>query len=321
MNDIEMSEIMLYLKDENVEKMKNHINKLEKMTVEKIRKVREQAKQSYKDITKRLEEQGKQIETTTTNILFHHSMIEDILENTQTLSNENKDLIRGVFEEEMMTEYLTQDERQINFLTESRDLVMNERNTTSMSDKESCVIHKEVKYKDYKIITKHQVHQLEEWTEKRILNILFDSYKDDWNIDTSVFDERIINKEHIIIIIEDKKGNQFGGYVNSKIDKYDKIYDSQSFLFSLESNGRMKGMKKFDIEIPQNAFYLFNQSDDNLFSFGYGLFDLVVYKENDKTKSYCNQRSFSYEGVSNALCGKQHPNNFTPKRIIVIQMK
>ncbi|BFU25672.1 trichohyalin, putative [Entamoeba histolytica] len=168
--------------------------------------------------------------------------------------------------------------------------------------------------------TKEIIKQLEELTEKRINNILFDSYIDDWNKDTSVFGERVMNKEHIIIIIEDEDGNKFGGYVNSKIDKVESyIIDSKSFVFSLKSNGRMKRMKKFDIIFPQYAFHLFKQSHDYLFEFG--LDDICIFKENDKTYSYCNQHSFEYKGISNALCGKQLPKYFTPKRIIVIEMK
>ncbi|EMD45460.1 Hypothetical protein EHI5A_253500 [Entamoeba histolytica KU27] len=321
MNDIEMSVIMLYSKDEIVEKMKEQINKLETMTVEKIREVKEKAKQAHKDIDKRLKEKGNEIETTTTSIVFHDSMIEDILENTQTLRNENKELIRGVVEEEMMTECLTQYEKQIHFLNKSRDIVVNERNITSMSDKESCIIPKEVKYNDYEIIPKHQIKQLEEWTNRKVFNILFDSDIDDWKVNTSVFNQRIMNKEHIIIIIEDSDGNKFGGYVNSKIDRVDEwIYDSQSFVFSLESN-RIERMIKFDIKTPEDAFYLCKRSDDCLFGYGYGG-DIDVYKENNKTNSYCKQYSFEYNGIENALCGKEWPNSyFTPKRIIVIEMK
>ncbi|BFU22335.1 trichohyalin, putative [Entamoeba histolytica] len=162
------------------------------------------------------------------------------------------------------------------------------------------------------------IKQIEEWTEKRINNILFDSDKDDWSKNTSVFEERIMNKEHIIIIIEDEEGNKFGGYVNSKIDKInDYINDSKSFVFSLESNGRIEGMMKFDIKHTQYAFILYNQSDNRLFSFGFGC-DIYVYKEKYKTQSFCYQNCFEYEGISNALCGKF---NFTPKRIIVIEMK
>ncbi|BFU24696.1 trichohyalin, putative [Entamoeba histolytica] len=165
------------------------------------------------------------------------------------------------------------------------------------------------------------IKQIEEWTERRINNILFDSDKDDWSKNTSVFEERIWNKEHIIIIIADDEGNKFGGYVIEKINKVDEwIYDSHSFVFSLESNGRIEGMMKFDIKQPEYAFYLCNQSSDCLFAFGY-YGDISVGKENNKTESYCYQHSFKYKGISNALCGKQLPERFTPKRIIVIEMK
>ncbi|BFU25178.1 trichohyalin, putative [Entamoeba histolytica] len=167
-----------------------------------------------------------------------------------------------------------------------------------------------------------QMQQLEEWTERRINNILFDSDIDDWNKNTSVFDQRIMNKEHIIIIIEDEEGNKFGGYVNSKIDKInDYINDSKSFVFSLESKGRIEGMKKFDIKQPQNAFYLYNQTTDCLFAFGFGGgCDICVFKENNKTKSHCDPWSFEYKGISNALCGKLGSECFIPKRIIAIEM-
>ncbi|BFU26084.1 trichohyalin, putative [Entamoeba histolytica] len=164
---------------------------------------------------------------------------------------------------------------------------------------------------------KEIIKQIEELTERRVSDILFDSDIDNWNIFTSVFSQIIINKEHIIIIIEDTEGNKFGGYVNEKIDKVDSwISDLHLFVFSLESKGRIEGMKKFDIKRPQHSFKLHNKSHNCLFSFGLG--DIVVYKENNKTKSYCYQFSFEYKGNENALCGKEH---FTPKRIIVIQMK
>ncbi|BFU24939.1 trichohyalin, putative [Entamoeba histolytica] len=166
------------------------------------------------------------------------------------------------------------------------------------------------------------IKQIEEWTERRINNILFDSDKDDWKENTTVFGERIWNKKHIIIIIEDSEGNKFGGYVNCKIDKVDNfVYDSQSFLFSLESNR----MKKFDNKQQQYAFKLFNQFCGWLFAFGCGLIgyydDIQVYKENNKTKSRCKQLLFEYEGIENELCGKEDPKCFTPKRIIAIEMK
>ncbi|BFU20213.1 trichohyalin, putative [Entamoeba histolytica] len=140
-------------------------------------------------------------------------------------------------------------------------------------------------------MNKVHIKQIEELTERRISNILFDSDVDDWNRNTSVFEERIWNKEHIIIIIEDEEENKFGGYVNEKIDKNER-------------------MMKFDIKQSQYAFTLLNKSHVCLFAFGFG-YDICVRKENDKTLSHCKQSSFEYEGISNALCGKELPKYFT----------
>ncbi|BFU24423.1 predicted protein [Entamoeba histolytica] len=179
-------------------------------------------------------------------------------------------------------------------------------------------IEKRLKRKEMK--SQEEIRQIEEWTNRKVFNILFDSDIDNWSKDTSVFYQRIMNKEHIIIIIEDEDGNKFGGYVNSKIDEVnDYINDSKSFLFSLESTGRIEGMMKFDIKQPQHAFGVWNQTNNCLFEFGGN--DIIVCKENDKTKSSCKQSSFEYNGMSNALCGKQLPECFTPKRFIVIEMK
>ena len=52
--------------------------------------------------------------------------------------------------------------------------------------------------------------------------------------------------------------------------------------------------------------------------------DIRLYKENEKNESHCwqNERYFNYHGIENALCGKTGEDGFfTPKRILVIQMK
>ena len=49
--------------------------------------------------------------------------------------------------------------------------------------------------------------------------------------------------------------------------------------------------------------------------------DIELLKENYKNKSRCdqNENEFNYHGIKNALRGKT--GWFTPKRILVIQMK
>ncbi|GAB1219596.1 hypothetical protein ENUP19_0039G0011 [Entamoeba nuttalli] len=200
--------------------------------------------------------------------------------------------------------------------------VKDERKTKELDDNGIKVKQRNKTLETFKIIK-----QLEEWIEKRINDILFDSDIDGWNITTSVFDQRLMNKENLIILIKDTEDNLFGGYVHSKIDKIDEwINDPNSFLFSLKIKGRIKGMKKFDIEDSEYAIYIFKRTDDSLFSFGYsGIFgclsDIFVYKENNKTNSYCYQETFEYKGIENALCGKQHPHCFIPKQIVVVEMK
>ena len=56
--------------------------------------------------------------------------------------------------------------------------------------------------------------------------------------------------------------------------------------------------------------------------------DIVLKKENEKNHSFCyqNEDIFDYHGIENALCGKTNSwrndgENFTPIRILVIQMK
>ena len=133
-----------------------------------------------------------------------------------------------------------------------------------------------------------------------------------------------MNKNQLSFVIEDEQNNKFGGYLSATINKttngggswIDNISDSNAFLFSLKSKGRLNGMMKFEIKNTSNTFLLWN-SYDILFNFGSGHDISLLYKSN-KTSSYCNQNSYDYHGQTNALCGGR---NFTPKRFVVIQMK
>ena len=174
-------------------------------------------------------------------------------------------------------------------------------------------------------LTYKQLTQIEEWTGLKCKEILFDSDIDNWERYTSTFDSKIFGRSKLVFIVEDTEGNKFGGYIDAKIDKYWDwdtgtrcITDSKSFVFSLESNGRLNSMKKFNIEDPEYAFYLFNKSDDYLFEIGTG--DISIYKKGSR-KHYCEQYSFNYEGNQNTLCGKVRPKTFELKQFTVIQMK
>ena len=88
--------------------------------------------------------------------------------------------------------------------------------------------------------------------------VLFDSDKENWN--ENVFAMRLFIRSQLIFVIEDEEDQKFGGYLNSKIDKVfsyndegyrcgdGTIKDENAFVFSLQSNGRLNEMMKFEIK-------------------------------------------------------------------------
>ena len=81
---------------------------------------------------------------------------------------------------------------------------------------------------------------------------------------------------------------------------------------------------KFEIkDLKYGGYELYEKSHDWLITLG----DIYLYKENLKNSSNCRQHenNFDYHGIEKALCGKAgYPFGngcFTPKRILVIQMK
>ena len=117
-------------------------------------------------------------------------------------------------------------------------------------------------------------------------------------------------------------------YSNTKIiEKYGwprQMTDSKSFQFNLQSkNNRLDKPMKFEIKDLEygGGIWLYEKSDE--YNILIILGEIYLYKENKKNESYCYQYewNFNYHGIENALCGKTDYKNFTPKRIIVIQMK
>ena len=158
--------------------------------------------------------------------------------------------------------------------------------------------------------------QLEQWTQLKCKEIIFDSTKDNWNKETSSFDSILIGKEKLIFIIETTENITIGGFINTKINQIGKTEDSNCFIFTNKNNQ----WKKYSIQKDnsQNAFELFPKEHHMLFAFGN---DIIIYKDEMKNKSYVNERKsyFEYEKERKVMIGKI--GNFSIKRIQVIQMK
>ena len=167
--------------------------------------------------------------------------------------------------------------------------------------------------------------QIEEWTQKRCNDILFDSNVHNWNENISEFDSNILNKSNLIFIVEDTNDNSFGYYFNGTVDQCDCFIKAQgSFLFSLKSNGRVEqGMTKFEEKQETKGFYLCNKHGLRLFSIQNGIY---VNKQMNKNESYVKQLSNNYDfhGITQSFHEQMRENGnsckFTPRRIIVIEM-
>ena len=167
-----------------------------------------------------------------------------------------------------------------------------------------------------------EVQQIEQWTKKTCSELIYDSNRDGYPREgTSKFSEKVVKKENLLFIVEDEEGNKFGEYVQSKIIRTENhISDKNAFVFSLKSNRRLDGMKKFNIIKDKYAFAVWNDNDEDLFFIGCNGANVKIKKYGNQSRSQvCNQKLFDYEGIENALIGRI--GEFKPKRITVIQME
>ena len=168
--------------------------------------------------------------------------------------------------------------------------------------------------------------QLEIWTMKEINEVIFDSDNDDWNVNTSVFDQKLMNKKQLVFLIEDEENNKFGYYLSTQIEpnRYNHFVrtDNNTFIFSLKSNGRLNQMMKFEIKDIDGGYEMKQNHHNVLIHLGFGSDGAIHLKKfNSKSESYCvNSDSFNWHGMENALTGKPSFGKFTPRRIVVIEM-
>ena len=114
----------------------------------------------------------------------------------------------------------------------------------------------------------NNIQILETWSGHQVNNVLYDSDID--GKDSQIFRNKILNHQHLYFIVIDNQNNVFGHYTNSNMNQTDKwITDNESFLFTLNNNGRC-GIKKYNINPyhSQHATYIW--SDSYFYSCGGG---------------------------------------------------
>ena len=178
-------------------------------------------------------------------------------------------------------------------------------------------------------LTDMEINYICQWTECSLDQVVFDSNQDNWSKHTSVLNEKIIAKDHLLFLIETEDGEKFGYFCPMTIQPlyYKRMpVNKYAFSFTLKSNGRIQNPTHFNIINDINGGYELCDKSDN-YNCLIRLGDIWIYFKEFKTESCCNETkgNFNYHHMTNALCGST-PDKcgwslFDPKRILVIQLK
>ena len=163
--------------------------------------------------------------------------------------------------------------------------------------------------------------KIEEWTQKKVGYLIFNSDVDDWNRRTSAFDEKLLSQKNVLFIVEDTKLNKFGYYYPGVINELGRANRTENcFLFILRSNGRFDEMLKFDQLGNYSGLEIRHSYDKTLFGI---IAAFWVDKEKYKKGSYWyyEPHDFDYLDHDHPLGGKGGSVYFTPKRIVVFGME
>ena len=127
--------------------------------------------------------------------------------------------------------------------------------------------------------------------------------------------------------------SSFGIYFNNEIIQRDvvgeTIIDENTFVFNLESNGRLKTPMKFELNKNKYSFGKLNEIWYQWSGFGeiFDFRDLFIRPVNDRDKSFCrNSNCFVSNGIDFPLCGRKshwdkESSFFDLKRLVIIQME
>ena len=164
-------------------------------------------------------------------------------------------------------------------------------------------------------------NEIEKISEKKYIETIFDSDKDNWKQKSSIFNIKLKEKEKLMVVIYGFGNNVFGIFINEKINE-ENVSDSNAFICSITSNGRLPKPMKFNIKRKCKTEALKIYPKESKFLFTIGNNDVCIMKQEYSQRCYCVQSSFDYEGNKHVLVGKENEENpFTVKRIQVWQME
>ena len=120
--------------------------------------------------------------------------------------------------------------------------------------------------------------ELENYTNKVVDEVLFDSDADEWSVDQCDFNKKILNKEHVLIRMETDKNVAFGYYMENKITTLGMNTDRNGFLYWFFEN-KLKIVPM--IPKTRETLNLIEENSSTLFELGHKT--IIIGKENCKS--------------------------------------
>ena len=194
---------------------------------------------------------------------------------------------------------------------------LRERNT-KLSQTDNCdEIQKDIIDDMYRI-------PLENWSQKKISNVIFDTNYDDYYQNTSVFDTEMMKKKDVAILIETTIDNEkivAGMCIFEEINKLytepgTTIFDDNAFIFTFRKDKQLKFSDKK--QMHPFAINLYSKESEVLFQLG---MDVKVSKELSILCLQNDQSVFDYGKEENALFGKVGKDIAVADRIVVYQLE
>ena len=167
------------------------------------------------------------------------------------------------------------------------------------------------------MLTEKKIKLLEEWSEKQIDEIIYDSDRN--SDDNTCFSSIVLHQRNLLFICIDQDDMIFGGYYEGEITQLDsplREEGKKDFVFTFNENGLVDSVKRYDlkgdygIRVYSNSVRLFT------FCNAFGIAKAAT------DKSFCfNGIGDYYEGATSISLNNKPDRKFHVNRVIVIKMK
>ena len=184
---------------------------------------------------------------------------------------------------------------------------------------------KTISLSDCSFLSSTERNLLEQFCEKSVDAVVFDSTIHEWSVSNSQFGKAINNKSNLAIVVEDAAGNIFGYYITSTIDgfvgtksqKHRKYSGENAFHFILKSSNKSLLPQKCEIIfLDEGKHQVFSDVNKKLASFGF----IFLMKKGRESDCHYIHKKYIIDYYGKEVLTLVPKKFFTMKRLVVYQM-